>query len=122
MRYRQLFWMTVGIVFLVETGQIYDVYGMPLHLSTGGSSVCDYDLGALPGVNQRSRIAYEVLFRDSAYFITNSSYCNLEIWKYGTKIKNPSENKRSSLKLGVRLEIENPELFKVSDFETKIDV
>ena len=113
MRYRQLFWMAVGIVFLVEAGQIEDVYGMPLHLSTGGSSVCDFDFGALPGLKQRSLIAYEIVFRDSASFIANSSYCNLEIWNDGEKINNLAENKRSSRKVGVRLEIENPELYKV---------
>lgn len=105
--------MTVGIVFLVETGQIEDVYGMPLHLSMGGSNVCDFDFGALPGLKQRSRIAYEIVFRDSASFIANSSHCNLEIWNDGEKMDNPAENKRSSRKLGVHLEIENPELYKV---------
>ena len=103
----------MGIFFLVETGQIGDVYGMPLHLSMGGSNVCDFDFGALPGLKQRSRITYEIVFRNSASFIANSSYCNLEIWNDGEKMNNPAENKRSSRKLRVRLEIENPEQYKV---------
>lgn len=105
--------MILGIVFLVENGQLRDVYGMPLDLSTGGSKLCSFDFGTLSGEQQNSRVAYEVLFRDKTSFIVNSSYCILEIWNDATRISELAGNKRSAQTLKVRLKIENPELLKV---------
>ena len=104
--------MILWIFYFLKSGQVGDVCGMPLHLFSGGSSVCVSDFEEFSRVKQRSHIAYEVLFRKKNFFIANSSDCDLEVWKYGaTKVNKQERNKRS---FPVRLETEKPELYKVN--------
>ena len=115
--------MILGIVFLVENGQIEDVFGMPLDLSSrpDGSKLC-FDLGIAPGPwkQNRSYIAYEVLFRDKTSFIANTSDCNLEIWNDPNRTDPPGGNKRSFHGIEARLKIEDKGLYKVVLNENQI--
>lgn len=81
----------------------------------GGSNLC-FDFGSSPGPQEihREYIAYEVLFSDETSLITNTSYCNLDVWIDGSKgILLHGRDKGSFHKIDARLKIENPEFYKV---------
>ena len=115
MTFRHFHWLILGIAFLIESGQMKDVFGMPWRLFMGGSNLC-FDFGSSPGPQEihREYIAYEVLFSDETSLIANTSYCNLDVWIDDSKgILLHGRDKGSFHKIDARLKIENPEFFKV---------
>lgn len=115
MTFRHFHWLILGIAFLIESGQMKDVFGMPSRLFMGGSNLC-FDFGSSPGLQEihREYIAYEVLFSDETSLIANTSYCNLDVWIEGSKgILLHGRDKGSFHKIDARLKIENPEFYKV---------
>ena len=115
MTFRHFHWLILGIAFLIESGQMKDVFGMPSRLFMGGSNLC-FDFGSSPGLQEihSEYIAYEVLFSDETSLIANTSYCNLHVWIDGSKgILLHGRDKGSFHKIDARLKIENPEFYKV---------
>lgn len=115
MTFRHFHWLILGIAFLIESGQMKDVFGMPSRLFMGGSNLC-FDFGSSPGLQEihSEYIAYEVLFSDETSLIANTSYCNLDVWIEGSKgILLHGRDKGSFHKIDARLKIENPEFYKV---------
>lgn len=115
MTFRHFHWLILRIAFLIESGQMKDVFGMPSRLFMGGSNLC-FDFGSSPGLQEihSEYIAYEVLFSDETSLIANTRYCNLHVWIDGSKgILLHGRDKRSFHKIDARLKIENPEFYKV---------
>ena len=131
MRYRQLFLVIVGWVFVLGNGIIQHVSGMPLHLSgVGGSERCDFHFLRPTMEQPRWRVSYEIVFGDKSSLDANNRSCDIDIWTDRTKIDQEDKTQwrevdltqpiisRELRKLEVQLETENPELYKVNIKET----
>lgn len=77
--------------------------------------LCRLNFRSKPSKEERPRIAFELLYRDTTSVPVNSSKCSLEFWNEATSLDMPQENKRSFNHFEVRLTRENSELFKVKD-------
>ena len=106
----QLGWLILGIIFVAENGQRSVVYGMPVD-PFDGSRLCGFKF--MGAEEERSHIAFEVVYRNISSVLAKSTNCNMEFWRDATGLGVPPGNKRSLDKLGVQLTRDNPELFKV---------
>lgn len=112
MRYSQLGWVILGIIFVAENGRRSIVFGMPVD-SLDGSKLCGLNFKSIAAREERSRIAFDVLYWDTTSVPANSITCNLEFWNEAVSLDMPPGNKRSFNHLEVRLTKENSKLFKV---------
>jgi len=108
----QLGLVILGIIFVAENGQRSVVSGMPVD-KFDGSRLCAFNFRTIGAEAERSHIAFEVVFRDASSVLANSTNCNMEFWRYATRLSVPPGNKRSLDQLEVRLSRENAKLFKV---------
>lgn len=104
--------MILGSIFVAENGQRSVVSGMPVD-KFDGSRLCSFNSRAMRAEEQRSHIAFEILYRDTSSVFPKSTNCNLEFWHEATRLGLPPGNKKSFDHLEVQVTRENPELFKV---------
>ena len=107
-----LCWLILGIIFVTENGQRSVVSGMPVD-KFDGSRLCDFNVRAIGAEEERYRIAFEVVYRDTSSVLANSTSCNMKFWRDVTGLGMPAGNKRSLDQLEVQLTRENAKLFKV---------
>lgn len=89
------------------------VSGMPVE-RFDGSNLCRLNFGRMASREGPSRIALELLYRDTSSIVANSNRCNLEFWNGRARwTKPPGDKKRSFDQMEVRMVKENSELFKV---------
>lgn len=114
MRCFQRCWVIFILIFFGESEWMPSVSGMPMEQRFDGSTLCGLDFGRNAASKEYSRIALELIYKDTATVVANSTKCDLEFRDGAAQWKKLTGNeKRSFDRIEVRVTEGNPELLKV---------
>ena len=90
------------------------VSGMPLEQRFDGSNLCSLDFGRNAASKEYSRIALDLIYKNTATVVANSTKCDLEFWNGAAQWNQLTGNdKRTFDRIEVGVTEVNPELLKV---------